>query len=554
MNTVQVALPRQDAAAAPPGAPARSGAVPGAGAGSRLALYLLIGGLPFSDFVQNGLVAFSAAPVMGDIGVGPEEYSLVTTLYAAIAIAVIAHHRWLLERLGGRRLGIACGLFFGAGALLCAASNDLASFIAGRALMALGCASFMTAGRVLVNRLPPSPSRFTGIRFFAAGLAWGTVVGPLVAALALTWFNWRAGFLALMVPAGLIALLSARVLDDTRPALAQRSAARPLVAFSLGGGGFLVLHSLQRYGFDGFESPARVVAGAGAGVLLLMLGIWRLAATPADGSAGQGPVIELRALLQPRYLTGLAIFTAGYIVLGGDNLVLPGLLLRAFNLPLEIAGRIIGLGALASVVTWIVLSRLLPRNQGPLRYYLAGFGALLLCGWRLSHLSELAEPLAAVLPGLWLHGAFLILVLATTAMQTFQTLPQDSRIFSHANQVKNMLAQFGIAAGFALATFCLQWRTTAHYTALGESLSRSNPVLQSSLDQLSQYFTLASGPGTAHQLALAQVARLLAGEAGFMATQDYFLWLTGFAALAVGVVALTALLTRQAAGSRPTAG
>ena len=33
----------------------------------RLPLYLLIACLPFTDFVQNGLVAFNAAPVMGDI-------------------------------------------------------------------------------------------------------------------------------------------------------------------------------------------------------------------------------------------------------------------------------------------------------------------------------------------------------------------------------------------------------------------------------------------------------------------------------------------------------
>jgi DHA2 family multidrug resistance protein len=196
------------------------------------------------------------------------------------------------------------------------------------------------------------------------------------------------------------------------------------------------------------------------------------------------------------------------------------------------------------VVTWIVLSRHLPRNQGPLRYYLAGFSALLLCGWQLSHLSELAEPLAAVLPSLWLHGAFLILVLATTAMQTFQKLPQENRIFSHANQVKNMFAQFGIAAGFALATFCLQWRASAHYAALGDSLSRSNTALQSSIDQLSNYFALTHGAATAHQLAIAQVAHMLAGEATFMATQDYFSWVTGFAALAVLIVLALAVVNK----------
>ena len=482
---------------------------------------------------------------MGDIGAGPEEYSLVATLYAAVAIAVIAHHRWLLERIGGRRLGMACGFLFGTGALVCAGSDNLAMFLAGRLLMALGCASFMTAGRVLVNRLPPSPRRFTGIRFFAGGLAWGTVAGPLAAAFALAMSSWRAGFVALTVPAALVCVLSAAVLDDLRPPTVERGTARPLGALSFGGGSFLVLHALQRYGFDGFEHPGRVLLGVAAGLALLMLGTWRFTVVPMGDSGRQGPLIEWRALLQFRYLAGLGVFTAGYIILGGDNLVLPTLLQRAFGLPLEIVARTMALGASASVVTWIVLSRLMPRSQGPLRYYMAGFLALLFCGWRLSRLSESVEPISAVPPALWAHGAFLILVLATTAMQTFQTLPAEARIFSQANQVKNMLAQFGIAAGIAGATFCLQFRASTRYSELGESLSRSNNALQPALDQLRQFFAATHDPATAGQLALAQLGRMLASEATLMATIDYFSLLTGVAALCL------LLVTGLAAG--PTA-
>ena len=64
--------------------------------------------------------------------------------------------------------------------------------------------------------------------------------------------------------------------------------------------------------------------------------------------------------------------------------MLPVLLQRAMGLPLELVGRFLGLGALAGVASWIVLARLLPRSPGPTRYYLAGFGALLLGGWQLA--------------------------------------------------------------------------------------------------------------------------------------------------------------------------
>src|SRR5262245_29284796 len=112
----------------------------------RLSLYLLIAGLPFTDFLQNALVAFDAAPVMGDIAASPEEYSLVATLYAVVAVVAISRHRWLVERLGWRLfVQLSCGLF-AAGALLCGSSASLFGFALGRAVMGAGSASFMTAG------------------------------------------------------------------------------------------------------------------------------------------------------------------------------------------------------------------------------------------------------------------------------------------------------------------------------------------------------------------------------------------------------------------------
>lgn len=93
--------------------------------------------------------------------------------------------------------------------------------------MALGCSSFMTAGRVLVNHIPPSPRRFTGIKFFASGLAWGIVAGPLLAAAALSLQGWRMAFFALLLPAAVLAALSAWLLDDPRQIRGTASSVAP---------------------------------------------------------------------------------------------------------------------------------------------------------------------------------------------------------------------------------------------------------------------------------------------------------------------------------------
>jgi predicted MFS family arabinose efflux permease len=509
----------------------------------RLPLYALIAALPFSDFLQIGIVAFDAAPVMGDIGAGPEEYSLLATLYAVVAIGVISLHRWLIEHLGARRVLQGAAALFAAGALACALSQTLFAFGVGRVLMALGCANFMTAGRVLIHRLPPSPRRFTGIRFFAAGLAWGGVVGPMAAAMALAGPSWRVAFIALLVPAALIAGLAGWTLDDRLPPHEARSQPHPVGLFVLMGGSFLLLHALQRSGFDFFVAPAALLLGAA----LALPALWLFVRFDARRAR---PLIRFRALAQRRYLVGLAVFSLGYLVLGANNMMLPVLLQKALGLPLEVIGRYLGLGALAGVASLVVLTRLLPRYPGPARYYLAGFGALLLCGWQLAHLSEAAHPMRSVVPALLCNAAFVIVVLATTATQTFQKLEQDDATFTHANQVKNMLAQFGIAAGIALATLCMQWRSTVRYARLAESLSPSSPGMQQALDPLIGFFAATHGPEAAPRMALARIGELVMQEATLMAALDYFFVIFLLAAACMALVALSAVLR---SGSRRAA-
>ncbi|MEO7107556.1 MAG: hypothetical protein ABIZ09_14370, partial [Rhodoferax sp.] len=189
------------------------------------------------------------------------------------------------------------------------------------------------------------------------------------------------------------------------------------------------------------------------------------------------------------------------------------------------------------------------------RYYVVGFAALLVSAWQLSTLSEAAHPLLSVLPALLCNGAFIIIVLSTTAMQTFHKLQHDETSFSHANQVKNILAQFGLAAGTALATLMMQWRSSFHYERLAESLNPSNPALRSTLDQLTQFFTTNDSAATAPRLALAQVAFWLNQEATLLGALDYFFAVSGFATLCLAMVVIGHFLRSwqvNQSGQRPT--
>jgi hypothetical protein len=72
-----------------------------------------------------------------------------------------------------------------------------------------------------------------------------------------------------------------------------------------------------------------------------------------------------------------------------------------------------------------------------------------------------------------------MLVLATTAMHTFREVQQHETVFSHAQQVKNMLAQFGSCLGIAVAAAGLQARAAAHYATLNGRFATSGLQEQS---------------------------------------------------------------------------
>ena len=147
-------------------------------------LYATIFMLSLTEFLQAGMTAFAAAPLMGEMAMGPEEFSLVAAVYASLAILAISQQRWWVERVGGQRFIQGSAVVAVAGALVCATSHDFTSFLAGRALMALGGGAFFTASRMIIQHRLTRPPRIVGIRCLVTGLAIGIAASPWLAATA----------------------------------------------------------------------------------------------------------------------------------------------------------------------------------------------------------------------------------------------------------------------------------------------------------------------------------------------------------------------------------
>jgi MFS family permease len=483
-----------------------------------LAIFLLTA----TEYLQSGMIAFGAGPIMGEIGAAPEEFSLISAMYACVAVAVIAKQRWLAERLGWRRFVLCSLAIFICGAGLCATSDTTWQFMAGRIVMALGGGTFMTSSRLLVNLFPPSPSRFTGIKFFATALAVGSSSGPFLASVAVSHDGWQWIFVLLIGLAILIGMLALVCLPAEAPPHELRTQSHPVMLMALVAGTFFVLYAFQRSYYDFYSDlPMLLVAG--------LLGLLALGYFVRGMHAGERPLLHLRELRNKRYWAGVSLFTFCYALMGATNYMLPAVLQRGLGFAWEAIGPVQATGLAATVLTWAFMAFIVPKRPAAKQYYLVGFLALSVFGWRIGSLSPQADLWTDFVPALACYGVFVMLVLATTAMHTFREVQHHETVFSHAQQLKNMLAQFGSSLGIALATAGLQGRMAAHYTALNGRFVAGDPAYGQALQTLTE--SLAQhGAAQPAAMASASLAQALGQQATLLAGLDYF-WVVGFIGL-----------------------
>ncbi|HBR2605941.1 TPA: MFS transporter [Klebsiella pneumoniae] len=482
------------------------------------------------EFLQSGMIAFASVPIRGEIDASPEEYSLVAALYACVAVVVIANQRWLTERLGWRNYMIGSIVVYIIGALVCSLSHDLHTFAIGRVVMAMGGASFMTTSRILINHIPPGPGRFVGIKVFAVGLASGTAAAPMVASLAVTHDSWHLMFLVLIALAVVAAGLSVLFLPKDPHPEEERTRSSPARLLLLALGSFFLLYVLQRSYYDFYNDT---------GIMLVFAGLAAFALYSYFHVEHQHkrPLLKIRELMTPRYMLGVGIFSFSYLILGSNNYILPFFLQSGLGYSWETIGRFQALGLSASLLTWLVMMRVLPKYPSPKKFFVLGFFSLAGFGWLLSSLTPTADMWLHILPALALNGCFVMLVLATTAMQTFRDVGHEDTLFAHAQQVKNMLGQIAMAAGTSLATIFMQWRSTVQYGAMNVRLTHDDPFFVQQLQQFSQLFSLTHEAGQASQMAMAQIAQQISQQATLLAGIEYF-WLVIWISIVAAILAV----------------
>lgn len=484
------------------------------------------------EFLQSGMIVFASGPIIGEIGASPEEFTFATAAFAVTAITAIAKQRWFIERLGWRAFIQGSVVVFIIGAAICATSTSFPQFLIGRLIMGAGGGPFLTSARLIVQIIPPSPRRFRGILAFAGALAVGNGLAPLLASIAVSSGSWSGIFVMLAALAALGGVVATFALPSDVVPIEQRSKSHPLMLLAMVGGAFLVLYALLRASYDFYADPAPLV-------LSVLVGVGALAYFAREQYLHERPLLVMKRLMTARYVTGMAVFTLGYIVLGANSYMLPVLMQNGLGFPWEVIGQVQSAGLLMAVPTFCIMAMVLKKNQAAKKFYLTGFAFLMLSGFLLTRLNGEANLWTDVWPGVAAYGAFITPVMVTTALHSFMGLQGDEVAFANGQQLKNMLSQFGIALGVAGAVLGLQWRNSEHLSVLVSRFNADDAVFRSAAGQLGEQFAASHGPQAA-QVAIATLAQQLNQQASLLSSLDYF----GFL-IALGLVSALMMLLQK---------
>ncbi|MCH4579989.1 MFS transporter [Achromobacter xylosoxidans] len=478
------------------------------------------------QFLEVGMVAFASTPIRGEIQASPEEYSVVTMLYATVAVLAISQVHRFTQRFGWRLYLMGTIAVYIAGAGLCIASRDLYSFAAGRMVMAAGGATFFTSGRVLVNLIPFGKERVIGITVFAIAVSTGTAAAPFAASLAVTHDQWKAIFWGLLIIAGIVALLVVLGFPASAGPRAQWTGGNSAAIFFLGVAAFLLLYTIQRSNYVFYSARGIVLTTFLLALTFLSLYLWY-------ERRQQRPLLSVRKLVGARYFAGMALFCFSFLLIGANSYVLPQFLQTGLGYPWEAIGLVQSVSLCFAIVTIVAAMAVRSKYPSPKKYFVAGFLALAVFGWLFSSIAPGADLWTHIFPALALSGCFTSLVMSTVAMEAFREFGDDDALFMQAQQVKNMASQVFIAAGISIATLTLQWRNSVQYGNLNVRLSNGDPVFQAQTQQLTQYFSTFQDGIAAQGMAFAQQASQLSQQASILAGIEYYWGLALVAALAL---------------------
>lgn len=354
----------------------------------------------------------------------------VTSAYLLSLALALPLSGWLVDRVGARRIFLACFAAFVACSMLCGSAGSVELLIGYRILQGI-------AGGLLAPMMQMMMARHAGkhmarvIGIAAMPVMIGQMLGPSLGGLILTWLSWRWTFFV-NVPVGILAIAFAwRVLPRDETVAPRRL---DIVGFALISPGLALL-------LYGLVSAAHGEPGAVFYVALsvVLLAVFAVRALRWPASA----LIDLR-LFAGRTFRAAAVtqFLSNAINFGGQ-LLMPLYFLKLRGTPPGLTGLLLAPMGLGVFFALPIMGRLSERFGA--RMVSGGGAAIALIGTLPFALGGPDVPLVALAAALLVRGFGVGSITLPSAAAAYASVPRES--LGHATTAINICQRFGGPVG-----------------------------------------------------------------------------------------------------------
>ncbi len=468
------------------------------------------------EVLDTTVVNVAIPHISGNLAATNEEGTWVVTSYLVSNAIVLPISGWLANRVGRKRLLLACVAGFTLTSLCCGLATSLTQLIIFRVLQGLTGGGLQPLAQAILLEAFPKERHGHAMAAFGIGILLAPILGPTLGGWITDNYNWRWIFY-LNLPVGILSLfLMNRFVFD--PHYVKRGEGK----VDLWGIGFLALGigSLQvlldtGQRKDWFSSDyIRTFTG---------LCIFGIVALIVREMMTDHPVVDLRVLRNRSFSAGVFLISMLGFVLYASLVLLPLYLQTLMGYPAYNSGMALsprGLGALL----FTPLAGHLTTKTDPRRLLAVGIVLGSLSMFQLSGLNLYAGFWdifwAQVLQGVAL--SFLFIPLMSLAMSRIQ--PDK---MGNATSIFNLMRNIGGSVGIALMTTFLARRSQVHQNHLVANITPGSEQTYRMLQGLrANFYVHGADAATASRKSIAAIYGMVQQHAAMLAFVEAF-WLMG---------------------------
>ncbi len=467
----------------------------------------------FMEVLDTTVVNVSLPHIAGSLSASVDEATWTLTSYLVANAIVLPITGWLANYIGRKRLLISAVIGFTMASFLCGLAPSLPVLVIFRIIQgATGGVLQPVSQAVLLEAFPPE-DRGKAMAFWGLGIVVAPMLGPVIGGWLTDNYSWRWVFY-INIPVGIASVvMSSMYLFD--PPYIRRRIGETIDYWGLGllavGIGTLQVILDKGQEADWFGSPWVVD--------FTIIAIVAVAAFLIRELIARHPIVNLRALKQPTYSTGVFLMTLLGFGLYGAMVILPILLQTLLGYPAVDAGIAMfprGLGSfLMMPIVGILMSKVDARK-------------LLLLGVSGTALSMYLLSVLSLNLGYWnifwpqfLQGLSMALVFVPLTTITMDPIPLEG--MGNATSIFNLMRNLGGSIGIATATTLVARATERHINLLGANVTPFSPRAQAVIAGLRAMF-LAHGadPVTATRKAYAALFGMVEQQASMLSFNYVF--------------------------------